>query len=105
MPNVGDRFRTREPLPVTCWWWYDTVAIVDDTSDCCDAVLPAGESFSVEQVAENDPGRVLCRLDRADALKAQLIPRKRQVSTLGCRATPYSVELTLEQIETQCDRL
>ena len=29
MLAVGDRFRSRVPLQVICWWWYDPAAILD----------------------------------------------------------------------------
>jgi len=100
----GDKFRSREPIPVTCWWWYDTAAILDDYSDCCAGVLPSGEAFTVDQVSEIDANRVLCVLDRAEALKPRLIPKGRQVRVfLFCSPTRYTVELTLDQIAQMCE--
>ena len=104
--NAGDRFRTRESLNVICWWWYDTVAILDDYSDNCEAVLPAGESFTIEQIPDNDPARVLCRLDNARILKSKLISKDRLLKpVLLCKPSPYSVELSRTQISTFCEPL
>ena len=106
MAEAGDRFRSCQPLSVICRWWYDTVAILDDYSDACEATLPAGEAFTVEQVSESDPDWLLCRLDRARELKPQLIPKGRQVrATLFCASTPYRVESTSQQIEEDCERI
>ena len=104
MAEAGDRFRSCQPLSVICRWWYDTVAILDDYSDGCEATLPAGESFTVEEVSESAPDRLLCRLDRERELKPQLIPKGRQVRAfLFCTPTPYRVELTSRQIEEGCE--
>jgi|ERR1043165_8767972 hypothetical protein len=101
--RVGDRYRTTESLPVICWWWYDTVAILDDYSDCCDAVLPTNVIFTIDQTAEGDPTRFLCKLDHAKQLKPNLIPKGRQIRLfLGCRPTEYLVEINASQLTESC---
>jgi hypothetical protein len=75
MLAVGDRFRSRVPLQVICWWWYDPAAILDDYSDSSDAVLPPGEPFTVEEIPGDEPSRVLCHLDHATkGLQRHLFP-------------------------------
>ena len=105
MLAVGDRFRSRVPLQVMCWWWYDPAAILDDYSDSSDAVLPPGEPFTVEEIPEDEPSRVLCHLDHAKDLQRHLFPHGRQGSLVGGRTTPYLVEFSRDQIESYCDRL
>ena len=51
------------------------MAILDDYSDNCSARLPSGEEFTVREIPDDAPTRVLCDLTRAKALKKQLIPR------------------------------
>ena len=106
MVSVGHRYRSREPLSVTCWWELDTVAILDDYSECCEAALPVGESFTVIEIAESDPSQVLCKLDREKGLKNQLIPRKRQNRLwIIPLPTPYGVEIARTDINNRCEQL
>jgi hypothetical protein len=106
MLAVGQRYRTREPLNIVCWWWYDTAAILDDYSDSCESVLPAGEAFTVRQIPDEAPDRILCDLDYAKRLKRLLIPKGRQIKILlGCYPTPYQVEISRADIESKCEAL
>lgn len=103
--KIGQRFRNREPLDVFCWWWYDMAAILDDYSDHCSARLPSGEEFTVMEIPEGEPTRVLCDLKRANELKAKLIPKGRQINSWYCLSTPYRVEIDATHILTRCDQL
>ena len=100
----GQRFRTLEPIDVICWWWYDTVAILEDYSDRCEAVLPAGEAFTVREILPGEPESFFCDLGRARKLKRLLIPRGCQFRMLFlCRPTPYVVEIDRASIEAKCE--
>ena len=99
--RIGQRFRNRDPLDVICCWWYDTVAILDEYSDHCPARLPSGEEFTVTEIPNNEPARVLCDLKRADELEAELIPKGRQIGS----STPYRVEIDATHLLAGCDQL
>ena len=103
--KIGQRFRNREPLDVFCWWWYDTVAILDDYSDHCSARLPSGEEFTVTEIPGDELTRVLCDLKRAKELQEELIPKGRQINSAFCSSTQYTVEIDATHILTRCDQL
>jgi hypothetical protein len=106
MITAGQQYRTREAIPVVCVWWYDTVAILADYSDTCEATLPAGKSFTVREVgAGPKEGRVLCELHGAEDLKARLIPEGRQIRSFWCKPTEYCVELSAADFASKCDLL
>lgn len=105
MAKPGEQYRTIEAIPVIVWWEIDTVAILEDYSECCDGELSAGELFTVRQVAVTDGAtRIACELARERELLDSLIPRKRQNHLLLKRLpTPYYVEIRATDLEESCE--
>lgn len=101
-PVVGQTYRAREALPVTCWWWIDTVAILDDYSMNCPGTLPAGECFTVTEISEKEQRRILCLPQRMRELKSTLFPPAAR-KWLFPRCIGHQIEIPAEIILAKCD--
>jgi len=101
-PALGQVYRSREPLSVTCWWWIDTVAILDDYSMNCPGTLPAGECFTITEVSDAEPRRILCTPQRLRDLKPTLFPKAAR-KWLFPRCLGHQIEISTEAILSKCD--
>jgi hypothetical protein len=100
----GQRFRTISPIHVTVVWELDTVAILDDYRESCEATLPANESFTIIEIPESgDGGCAACSLDRERELLDVMIPRRRQNGIAFFRLpTPYVVSVRFAAVAHHC---
>jgi hypothetical protein len=107
MLKVGQRFRTLSSIRVVCWWWYDTVAILEDYSDCAEATIDAGTCFTIAQIPEKEPDRTLCQIENEAELKLRVLPeycRKRHWWDLSKpKCVSFGVEIAASVIETECE--
>ena len=106
MVVLGGKYRTKKSLEVTCWWWYETAGGGEGPSASCGSILPAGETFTVEQKAPRDPDRILCRLDNEEDLESVMITTGARVTNFDrLKPTPFRVELSTKQIEESAERI
>lgn len=105
--EIAPRYRTKEPLNVICWWWYDTVTILPDYSDCAEATLNRGTVFTVRERVNDDPARLLCVMDDPHDLVAQVIPAEHRTwrGWFVGRAVGFCVELSRARLEQSCERV
>jgi hypothetical protein len=99
--EIGQVFRARVALPVTCWWWLNTVAILDDYAECAEGSFPAGESFVITQIPAKQPHRVLCRPLRARELKSVMFPSR----ALEAIMFDHQIEVIGEITQSKCERI
>lgn len=106
MLKTGTQYRTLTSVPVICWWYYDTVAILDDYSDCAPATLEAGTRFTIMEIPEKEPSRINCKVENDSELKRRVLPKdcqKRHWWSLPLMAcVSFQVEIAAEVIEAQC---
>ena len=107
MIEIGKRYRTKDPLNVLCWWWLDTIAILDDYSDGGEAILAAGECFKIVEIPTEEPHRILCEPDNPKPLKKQALPPFCQTLTfkLGGRIVDFRIEVADDDIEKRCESI
>ena len=92
--ETGERRVTTDEIFVCYWWWYDTVAILDEYFDSHEGVLPANEEVFVSQY-DKENHRVLCDLKNHRKLeKTQLPPKRIHRIFLFCSPTPLQAEMS-----------
>jgi len=104
--EIGQRYRSLRPFPVTCIWERDTVAILDDYTESCDSTFPAGEELSVFELAESHPDLVHCLVPNHKALYKKMIPKDLRNRFLCFDiSTPFDVVITKSDLLEKCERV
>ena len=94
------------PLQVTCLWYLDTVAILEDYTESCESTLPAGEELEVFHVMQDESEPVQCSVPNHKSLLRRMIPWNRRNRILCLPLpTPFDVLVSLEDLQKNCERV
>ncbi len=104
---VGQRYRTLNRIAVRCWWWYDTVAILADYSDCTGATLERNRSLTVVDIDSQDRSRIFCTVDDGGVLERQVVPTRykpyRWWRIMSLTYVGFQVEVAASDLERNCE--
>ena len=108
--DLGHRFETLVPLSVSCWWWYDTVAILADYSDWAQVELPPGSRLTVVEVLPAESESVMCELDDAEPIQRRVLPAWHfswwgRLKNLGSKIVDFKIQIGCAALKRNCRRL
>ena len=103
-PQPGQRYCSNRPIQAKLWWQRETLAILDDYTECDDCELPPAEEFTISRVFSDQRNSVIVKLAHEHALQKRLFPKGRGNRLLWFRvSTPYVVEISLQELAASCD--